>query len=82
MKTNLLIEDDSILAENGNVNLVQNGTNLTFIKLHNTIFAEYNIIYHINDNFSIRELSEFLNKYQLLFIKFENKVQQLNLGEF
>jgi len=51
----------------------------SFINLKGKIFAEYNIIYRINDKFSVSNLSQFKNKYQLLFQRFESKVQQLNL---
>lgn len=50
-----------------------------FIHLNKITFAEYVIIYHINDCFSIRELSSIHSKHILLFQKFKNKVQQINL---
>jgi hypothetical protein len=51
----------------------------TFIHLKKKLFAEYNIIYHINDSYSIKDLSKVCGKHQLLFQKFDNKVEQLNL---
>lgn len=53
--------------------------NLDFINLTNRKFAEYNIIYHVNDGFKINELKDFKHKEQLLFQKFESQNQQLNL---
>ncbi|CAN5520541.1 hypothetical protein BH11BAC1_BH11BAC1_00590 [soil metagenome] len=50
-----------------------------FIRLKGKIFAEYKIVYHINDAYSINHLSKFNSKHQLLFQKFKNKIQQLNL---
>lgn len=50
-----------------------------FIHLKNKTFAEYNIIYHINDCYSITELSQIKSVNQLLFQRFDNKIQQLNL---
>ncbi len=53
--------------------------NSIFINLNNLTFAEYVIVYRINDIFSINELSKFTNKHQLLFQRFESKNQQMNL---
>ncbi len=53
--------------------------NLDFIKLTNRKLAEYNIIYHINDGFKTSDFQNFKFKEQLLFQKFENHNQQLNL---
>ena len=50
-----------------------------FIHLKGKAFAEYKIIYHINDGYSIKELSRFTANYQLLFQKFSSKIQQMNL---
>lgn len=50
-----------------------------FIHLKEKVFAEYKIIYHINDGYAIKELSRFSSKHQLLFQKFSNKIQQMNL---
>lgn len=50
-----------------------------FINLKNLVLAEYKIHYHINDCFSITKLDEVSSKHQLLFQKFESKVQQTNL---
>lgn len=50
-----------------------------FIHLKNKVFAEYNIIYHINDGYSIKDLTRFSFKDQLLFYKFSCKIQQMNL---
>jgi hypothetical protein len=52
----------------------------TFINLNNLTFAEYVIIYRINDMYSINELSKIHNKHQLLFQRFESKGQQMNLA--
>ena len=51
----------------------------TFINLKGKVFAEYNIIYHINDGYSIKDLNRFSSKHQLLFQKFSSKIQQMNL---
>ena len=61
------------------MNLLRLETPKKFTKLKGKVFAEYKIIYHINDCFSIKELSDFQMKHQLLFQKFESKVQQMNL---
>jgi len=50
-----------------------------FISLKGKTFAEYRIIYHINDCFFVKDISRFHSKYQLLFQKFESKKQQINL---
>ncbi len=50
-----------------------------FIHLRGMLFAEYNIIYRVNDCYSIKDLSEVALKHQLLFQKFENETQQMNL---
>jgi hypothetical protein len=50
-----------------------------FINLKNLVLAEYKINYHINDCFSITKLENVSSKHQLLFQKFENRVQQSNL---
>ncbi len=50
-----------------------------FIHLKEVLFAEYNIIYRVNDCYSIKNLSKITLKQQLLFQKFENKNQQMNL---
>ena len=51
----------------------------SFIKLKELTFAEYDIIYHINDCFSINQLSAVHSKHQLLFTKYSDKIQQMNL---
>lgn len=51
----------------------------TFIHLKDKAFAEYKIIYHINDGYSIKELNRFSSKHQLLFQKFTSKIHQMNL---
>ena len=53
--------------------------NANFIHLKGKVFAEYKIIYHINDGYAIKELNRFSSKYQLLFQKFNSKIQQVNL---
>lgn len=50
-----------------------------FIHLKEKVFAEYNIIYHINDGYSIKDFTRFSFKSQLLFYKFSSKIQQMNL---
>lgn len=50
-----------------------------FIHLKGKVFAEYKIIYRINDGYAIKELNRFSSKYQLLFQKFSSKIQQTNL---
>lgn len=50
-----------------------------FIHLKNLTLAEYKIIYHINDGYSIKKLENISSKHQLLFQKFNNKIQQMNL---
>jgi hypothetical protein len=50
-----------------------------FINLKNFVLAEYKINYHINDCFSITKLQGVSSKHQLLFQKFESRVQQSNL---
>lgn len=49
------------------------------IHLKKNIFAEYLLKFHINDCYTIDRLSSVKNKDQLLFQKFANKTQQLNL---
>ncbi len=51
-----------------------------FIDLKETTFAEYQIIYHVKDEFSIKDLVKFKDKQQLIFQKYESKVLQLNLA--
>ncbi len=51
----------------------------TFIPLNNKVFAEYSLVYRINDAYTIKDFAGLINKHQLLFQKFENKQQQLNL---
>ena len=60
--------------------LMPNGKKIDFINLKGKPFAECKIIYHINDCYSIKQLSEFRCKNQLLFQKFNSKTQQLNLS--
>jgi hypothetical protein len=50
----------------------------TFVPLNNKI-AEYSLIYHLNDAYSIKDISQIANKHQALFQKLEIKNQQLNL---
>ncbi len=52
---------------------------LDFIHLKDMQFAEYNIIYRVNDCYRINNLDQVTGKHQLLFQKFQNKIQQLNL---
>src|SRR5690242_11629687 len=55
------------------------GMQPNFIHLNKLIFANYKIIYHINDSYKIKNLSSVHSKHILLFQKFSNKVQQMNL---
>lgn len=50
-----------------------------FIHLKGVTFAEYNFVYHINDGYTIKHLSKFNDKHQLLFQKISSKVKQMNL---
>ncbi len=50
-----------------------------FAHLKEILFAEYNFIYHINDGYSIKELSRFSSKHQLLFKKISSNIMQMNL---
>ncbi len=50
-----------------------------FIHLKGNLFAEYHIIYRVNDCYSINDLSKVRLEHQLLFQKFENVTQQMNL---
>lgn len=52
---------------------------LDFIHLKGKIFGEYNIIYRINDCYSIKELDKIVAKDQLLFQKYGSKIQQFNI---
>ncbi|MCX6312213.1 MAG: HpaII family restriction endonuclease [Bacteroidetes bacterium] len=51
----------------------------TFINLKAKTFAEYDIIYRINDCYAINQLSQINSNHQLLFQKFNNQIQQMNL---
>lgn len=51
----------------------------TFINLANKVFAEYILIYRINDGYNVTSLERFHSKHQLLFQKIESRKQQLNL---
>ena len=50
-----------------------------YIHLNKLTFAEYDIIYHVNDCYAIKELSSVGYRDQLLFQKFKSKIQQMNL---
>lgn len=52
---------------------------IEFIHLKGKVFAEYNIIYRVNDGYNIKNLDRLTEKHQLLFQKFESKIQQMNL---
>lgn len=52
---------------------------IEFIHLKGRIFAEYNIIYRVNDCYNIKNLDRVTGKHQLHFQKFQSKIQQLNL---
>lgn len=41
-----------------------------FIVLNNKIFAKYYLIFRVSDSYSISNLFDFKNKYQLFFRKF------------
>ncbi len=51
----------------------------TFIHLNDRTFAHYKIIYRINDGYAVRDLTQIHSKHLLLFQKFSNKIQQMNL---
>ncbi len=53
--------------------------NLNFINLTNRQFAKYDIVFRINDGFSLKSIGDFNFKEQLLFQRFKNINQQLNL---
>lgn len=61
------------------INFTENINPKNFIHLKEKILGEYIFIYHINDGYSIKNLSKFEYKEQLLFQKIENKRQQHNL---
>jgi hypothetical protein len=50
-----------------------------FTHLKGKVFAEFNIVYHINDGYAIKRLTDIQSKHQLLFQKFGSKIQQMNL---
>lgn len=50
-----------------------------YINLQGKTLGNYLITYHVNDCYKISELSKFSFKHQLLFQKFESKIQQMNL---
>ena len=52
---------------------------LVFINLTNRQLAEYEIVFRVNDGFSLKRIGDFIFKEQLLFQRFKNKNQQLNL---
>ena len=52
---------------------------LNFINLTNRQFAEYEIVFRVNDGYIIKSISDISVKEQLLFQQFKNKNQQLNL---
>jgi HpaII restriction endonuclease len=51
----------------------------TFVNLSNKVFAEYVLIYRVNDGYSISDLKKFKSKHQLFFQRIESINQQLNL---
>lgn len=51
----------------------------SFIPLNNKTLAEYTFLYHIRDEFAFTELEQVANKWQLSFLKLNNKQQQFNL---
>ncbi len=64
---------------NPNIQQVFEDDNREFIKLKNLIFATYNIIYCIREDYNVREFSELRAKSQLEFIRFVNRFQEQNL---
>lgn len=52
---------------------------LNFINLTNRQLAEYEIVFRVNDGFSLKSIGDFSFKEQLLFQSFKNKNHQLNL---
>ena len=51
----------------------------TFINISNKVFAEYVLIYRVNDGYSVSDLKNFKSKHQLFFQRIESINQQLNL---
>jgi hypothetical protein len=49
------------------------------IPLKNKLLAEYRIVYHINEGYAIKRLVAFSGRYQLLFTRYQSKVQHKNL---
>jgi hypothetical protein len=50
-----------------------------FISLTNRHFAEYEIVFRVNDGYDLNSIGDISFKEQLLFQRFKNKNQQLNL---
>jgi hypothetical protein len=52
---------------------------IKFIHLRKLTLGEYNFVFHINDGYGINDLSKFGSKHQFLFVRLNNKNQQMNL---
>ena len=53
--------------------------NYDFINLTHRKFAEFEIVFRVNDGYKLKNIGDFRFKEQLLFQRFKNKTQQLNL---
>ena len=62
-----------------NPNTILSDLPFTFIHLKEKTFAEYSIVYRINDCYSINKLTQIKIWGQLLFQKFSNTIHQKNL---
>ena len=58
---------------------IRNIEKLKFVNLTNRYFAEYEIIFRVNDGYKLKNIFDFHFKEQLLFQQFKNRNQQLNL---
>jgi len=58
---------------------INNQQSTDFINLTNRQFAEYEIVFRINDSFCLKSIGDFSIKEQFLFQRFKNRNQQLNL---
>lgn len=50
-----------------------------YINLTHRKFAEFEIVFRVNDGYKLKNIGDFHFKEQLLFQRFKNKTQQLNL---
>lgn len=58
---------------------INNQQSTDFINLTNRQLAEFEIIFRVNDGYKLNNIGDFKFKEQLLFQRFKNKNQQLNL---